>query len=141
MPIFTESEYRDFDQRPSLDEAWSRLPVLCRIDGLAIRWVGPLVDLGLDPWLADMAEGAWGHLEDCGWQEILEGSSDVLAADGSFHPAWARAFGEAARTLAEAGEYAGPESDPEAWAAWLCFELAKPRAVIERLAEEQGALR
>ncbi|MFH1469812.1 MAG: hypothetical protein ABIO70_35835 [Pseudomonadota bacterium] len=141
MSVFTEAEYRDSDQRPSLEEAWGRLPVLCHIDGLAIRWVGPLVNLGLDPWLADMAEGAWGPLEDCGWQEILEDCGEALAADGSFRPAWAQAFGEAARTLAEAGEYAGPESDPEAWAAWLCFELAKPREAIERLADEQGALR
>lgn len=141
MPVFSDREYRDFDERPSLEEAWRRLPVLCHIDGLAIRWIGPLVELGHDVWLADMAEAAWGHLEDCGWQETLAEAGEAQTPKGTFSPAWARALGMAARRLAEDGARAGPESDAEAWAAWICFEISAPRAAIARLAEDQDALR
>lgn len=46
-------------------------------------------------------------------------------------PAFASAFAEASRTLAEAGASAGPESNLELWAAWLGFELAATHDVLK----------
>ncbi len=66
----------------TLDRDWSSLPVLTTLDGLALRWAGPLVDLGHDWWLSDMSQAAWGYLEFCGWAEAMP-EGKALDADGN----------------------------------------------------------
>lgn len=138
MPVFTQQEYDDFDQRPGLDEAWDRLPVVRRIGGLGVRWLGPLVNLGHDRWMGDMADAAWGPLESCGWSEALDRGGPMLDARGRVRRDWALAFRDAVSRLAGAGEYAGPEGDEARWASWLCFEMAEPRAVVSASAAKRG---
>ncbi len=136
-PIFTDDEYEDFDQRPDLNAAWDRLPVVRRIAGFKVRYLGPLVDLGLDPWLGEMSGGAYGYLEDSGWMDALP-EAPMLDAAGRVRTSWSRSFKVAVDRLAEAGTNAGPESDPDRWASWLCFELAEPNEVIGAQAKLRG---
>jgi hypothetical protein len=138
MPIFTQREYDDFDARPSFDEAWDRLPIVRRIAGLRVRWLGPLVNLGHDRWMGDLADAAWGHLEDCGWQTAMDAAEQMLDKRGRVRPKWAAAFRDAVERLAEGGGYAGPEGDADRWASWVCFEMAEPHAVIEAMAVKRG---
>ncbi len=105
-------------------------------DGLAIRWLGPLIDQGFDGWIGELSEAAWGHLELCGWQDAYADGGPMLDRGGSIRPAWEQAFGRTARLLAGEGAYAGPESDPERWAAWLVFEMAAPHGWVRARAEE-----
>ena len=141
MPIFTREEYENPGERPSLDEAWDRLPVLRSWDGIHVRWLGPLVELGHDGWLEDLAQGAWGYIEGCGWVSEVEDGGPMLDAKGRIRRAWMRAFGRAVRLLAEAGRYAGPESDPDRWGSWVAFSLTAPRAEVERTARLRHAER
>ena len=60
MPVFTDVEYTDFDQRPDFETAWRRLPVIATVGGIKVRWIGPLVDLGHDVWISEMSGGAYG---------------------------------------------------------------------------------
>jgi hypothetical protein len=138
MAIFTQDEYRNFYERPSLEEAWDRLPVVMRADRLRVRWLGPLVNLGHDGWMGELANGAWGQLEDCGWQEILAEAGDPMGATGRVRTTWAKAFGRAARTLASNGSYAGPEGCPHRWASWLAFEMGDIRDIVEARAKARG---
>jgi hypothetical protein len=138
MPLFTDREYTEVEHLPSFEQAWDRLPVVLTIGGLGVRWVGPLVQLGHDRWLGDLSEAAYGYLLDCGWQEPLDEAGAPLDAEGRLRPAWALAFGEAARCLAFEGERAGPESDPERWAAWLAFELGGVHGLVRKRAEAEG---
>lgn len=138
MPIFTEDEYRHRRARPNLEEAWDRLPVVLQADQLEVRWLGPLVELGHDVWMAELSAAAWGPLEDCGWQDILAEAGDPRDDDGGIRPAWAEAFGRAARALAEAGGYAGPESCADRWASWLAFEMGDIRELVEARAAQRG---
>ena len=71
MPIFTEEEYKDFDARPLFEEAWCRLPVLARWNGLAVCWVGPLVELGHAGWIEEIDGSAYGGSEWSGWERSL----------------------------------------------------------------------
>jgi hypothetical protein len=140
MPVFSDAEYDDFDLRPDFETAWRRLPVLATIGGIKVRWLGPLVDLGHDVWLSELSQGAYGHLEDCGWSDLLpEGS--VTGPGGRIRRTWAKGFAAAVEVLAEAGSAAGPESDPERWASWLAFELADLHAVVRARAAAKDAER
>ena len=136
-PIFTDDEYEDFDQRPDLNAAWDRLPVVRRIAGFGVRYLGPLVDLGLDTWLGEMSQGAYGYLEDSGWMNALP-EGPMLDGAGRVRTSWSRSFKVAVDRLAEAGTNAGPESDPDRWASWLCFELAEPCEVLGAQAKFRG---
>jgi hypothetical protein len=138
MPIFSDEEYRDFDLRPDLREAQDRLPVVMRVDHLELQWLGPLVDLGHDVWMGELANAAWGHLEGCGWQRILADAGDPLAPSGRVRTTWAKAFGRAARALADAGGWAGPEGSPHRWASWLAFEMSDIRDIVKARAEAKG---
>ncbi len=138
MPIFTEEEYHDHWQRPDLREALDRLPVVMRADRLELQWLGPMVNLGHDVWMGELANAAWGHLEGCGWQRILADAGPVLAPSGRVRTAWAKAFGRAARALADAGGWAGPEGSPHRWASWLAFEMSELRDVVEARAVAKG---
>jgi hypothetical protein len=51
---------------------------------------------------------------------------------------WSRSFKTAVNRLVEAGLHAGPESDPDRWASWLCFELHEPNKLIRAEAERRG---
>lgn len=128
-------------ERPRFDEAWERLPVVDRIGGLPIRWVGPLVSIGHDRWLGDLAEAAWGHLDGAtGWTERLEEAGEMLDPDTRrLRPEFARAFADAVDTLAWAGTQAGPTGDPEHWAAWLAWEWAPVHDRVARRAERRCA--
>jgi hypothetical protein len=137
MAIFDMDEYENLAQRPDFDEAWDRLPVIRRIDGLRVRWLGPLVDLGHAGWIGELTAAAYGYLEDCGWSERLpEGS--MVDARGRTRPAWAKVFAAAARDLAFEGSQAGPEGHDDRWASWLAFELAESHGVLRAVAEEKG---
>lgn len=136
MAVFTEQEYAE--DRPSLDDAWDRLPVVRRIAGLRVRWLGPLVDLGHDRWMGDLADAAWGVLESSGWQDALDEGGPMLDGRGRVRPKWATAFRDAVNRLADGGSYAGPEGDADRWASWVCFEMAEPHEVIKRMAEKRG---
>ena len=136
-PIFSDDEYDDFDQRPDLDTAWVRLPVVRRIAGFEVRYLGPLVDLGLDTWLGEMSQGAYGYLEGSGWMNDLP-EGPMLDTAGRVRTAWSGRFKIAVTRLADAGANAGPESDPDRWASWLCFELSEPREVIGAKAKLRG---
>ena len=136
MPIFRPHEYKH--DRPTLRDAWDRLPVVVTISGLEIRWLGPLVDLGHDVWLGEMSEGAWGFLEGSGWQEVLAEGGPMLTDAGRLRAPWKAAFAEAVRLLAAGGEYAGPESCPHRWASWVAFAHSEPRAYVAERAEAKG---
>ena len=140
MPVFTDDEYNDFDQRPDFETAWSRLPVLATIGGIKVRWLGPLVDLGHDVWLSQLSEGAWGYLEDSGWSELIP-EGEVTGPAGGIGQTWAKGFAAAVERLAEAGGAAGPESDPERWASWLAFELAGLHDLVRARAAAKDAER
>jgi hypothetical protein len=138
MPVFTESEYRNRDERPDIYEAWDRLPVAATIDGIKVSWVGPLIELGHDVTLGDMGNAAWGYLESCGWQRMLAEGGAMLDDDGAIRPAWAKAFGAAARRLAEEGLYAGPENEVDHWGSWIAFEISEPHEYLKALALKNG---
>ena len=138
MPIFKQREYDDFDARPSFDKAWDRLPIVRRIAGLRVRWLGPLVDLGHDRWIGELSDAAWGTLEGCGWQRAIDGAGEMVDRRGRVRAKWAAAFRDAVERLAEEGGYAGPEGDEDRWASWVCFEMAEPRAVIQATAVKRG---
>lgn len=138
MAVFTDEEYNDFDLRPDLDEALDRLPVVMRVDRLELRWLGPLVNLGHDVWMGELAGAAWGYLEHCGWQEILAEAGDPMGSGGRIRTAWAKEFGRATRALAEAGSYAGPEGSANRWASWLAFEMGDIREIVEARAKAKG---
>ena len=138
MSLFTDDEYRKFSMRPALDEAWERLPIITTVNGVGLRWIGPLVDLGHDQWLGELAQAAWGYLEDCGWHEALAEGGDMLDGDGSIRTEWSSAFGRAARSIAEAGACSGPENDLDRWGSWIAAEMSAPRAYVEGIAETKG---
>lgn len=138
MSLFTDAEYRHFDQRPSLEEAWRRLPVVLRLEGLDLRWLAPLVDLGHDQWLGELSQGAWGYLEACGWQQLYDEAGALLTARGKIRKPWARSFAAATQRLAAEGAYAGPERCPHRWASWIAFSHSEPRAHLQALAEQAG---
>ncbi len=138
MTIFTEDEYRYHVDRPSLEEALDRLPVVMRADRLEVKWLGPMVDLGHDQWMGELSNGAWGHLEGCGWQRILAKAGDPRGAGDRIRTAWAKDFGRAARLLAERGSYAGPEGSAHRWASWLAFEMGDIRDIVKARAEAKG---
>jgi hypothetical protein len=138
MPIFSEHEYLTFEDRPSLDEAWDRLPVVKRIAGLRIRWLGPLVNLGHDGWIEDLSGAAWGQLTDCGWEQAMDQSGPMMDKRGRVRRRWAAALHKAVELLAEAGGCEGPEGDSDRWASWVCYELSEPRAVIQAAATRRG---
>ncbi|GEM_PF-6601278 len=121
-----------------IDRAFAALPIIDTFDGLRVRWLGPLVDQGHDAWMGELAEAAWGYLELCGWQAAYGEGGPMLGPDGAVRPTWEGAFGQAARLLAEEGGRAGPEGDPERWAAWLAFELSDPHRWIRGKAEGGG---
>ena len=137
MPIFTDREYRNPHSRPDLQHAWDRLPIVRRLAGLKIRWLGPLVDLGHDVWLSDLSDGAWGYLGET-WAEHFEGAGPMLGTTGRVRPEWSKALRAAVDDLVYAGETAGPEQDPHLWASWVCFELSEPRAFLEGIARARG---
>jgi hypothetical protein len=138
MPLFTVEEYEDFGSRPGMDEAWDRLPIVKRIGGIGLRWLGPLVELGHDRWMGDLADAAYGHLESCGWQHALDQGGAMLDARGRVRPQWAAAFCDAATRLAEGGSYAGPEGDASRWAAWMAFEFSEPHQWLSAAAAKRG---
>ena len=109
----------------ALDKQWNQLPA-AGIPGLKARWVGPLVDRGFDTWLCDMSQGAYGHLEDCGWLDAIQSAPPMLDEQGKVQPGWVNAIRQAAESLAEAGRYSGPDGAVERWASWLLFELSAP---------------
>ncbi len=137
MAIFEDEEYEGSEQHLSLDEAWDRLPVIRRVDGLRVRWLGPLVDLGHGGWIGALSAAAYGYLEDCGWSERLP-EGQMLDGRGRTRRAWASAFGEAARDLAFEGSHAGPEGHADRWASWLAFELAESHDVLREVALMKG---
>jgi hypothetical protein len=112
-------------------EAWTCLPVVLDIKGLSVRWLGPLVDIGHDRWLGSMSQAAWGHLEDCGWADLLPNEGFLRA--GKVAPAWVEGLFSAAVSLSLAGVRAGPECDPEIWVSWLCFEISEPHRYLRAL--------
>ncbi len=138
MAVFRDEEYADFHERPGLDQALDRLPVVMRIDKLRVQWLGPLVNLGHDVWMGELAGAAWGYLEDCGWQEILAEAGDPMGSGDRIRTSWAKAFGQAARALASAGSYAGPEGCANRWASWLAFEMGDIREIVEARAKARG---
>lgn len=138
MSIFTQLEYDDFDARPSLDDAWNRLPIVRRLGGLGIRWLGPFVNLGHDQWMGELAGAAWGHLEGCGWQELLRSAGAMLDGRGRVRTTWSADLRDAVYRLSEDGARTGPEGDPDRWASWVCFEMAEPHQYIRALAEKRG---
>lgn len=132
-PVFSDEEYEA--RELEFHEAYDRLPIVLMVDELGIRWLGPLVDLALDGVLGDLEAAAYGYLEDCGWRGHLEG---LRAGETQFTPEYATAFGRAARALAEAGENAGPDPDPEVWASWLAFHLSGIASLIRGRATAAG---
>ncbi len=141
MSVFTELEYGDFDHRPSLDEAWERLPVLRVIAGYRIRWIGPLLELHED-WVGDLAAGAWGYLEKPTfwtptWHTFLP-EGPMFDRLGRIRADWSRGFRAALEQLVQNAEVAGPESDPNRWASWLCWELSEPNAWLRAEAARRG---
>jgi len=114
----------------SLQEACERLPVVLTLNGLPVRDLSVLVVQGYGADIGLMSQAAWGYLEDCDWQEALEGAGSLLGERGEVRLAYARAFTRAAGRLAEAGRHAGPESDLGLWAAWLGFTMAETALFI-----------
>ncbi|TVQ89547.1 MAG: hypothetical protein EA397_15020 [Deltaproteobacteria bacterium] len=119
----------------SFGAACERLPVVLTLQGIPIRWLGPLVSAGYEADLELMSQAAWGYLEDCGWQEPLQDAGPLFDEDGEIRPAYARAFADAAERLAAAGGHAGPESEMIVWGAWLGTNLAQTCAVIRARTE------
>lgn len=136
MPIFRPEEYTD--DRPTLDDGWDRLPIIRRVAGLKLRWIGPLVAVGHDDWAGELSEAAWGHLEGCGWQAAYDAGGDMLDKGGRIRPVWSTALRTAADRLASAGEYSGPEGDIQRWASWLCYEMTEPHDVLLAAATKRG---
>ena len=134
MPQSTQTKPHTLHRGLSLREAWSRLPVLFKIEENSVRWIGPLVDIGHEQWLSDMSEAAWGYLECCGWAELLP-DEPFLMPRGGISKAWKEGLHAAANRLAIEGGYAGPESDAEYWLSWLCFAIGEPNDYVRGLAE------
>ncbi len=117
----------------SLDDAYDALPIVFRLDGRPVRWLGPLVDAGHAGWLGDLSAAAYGHLEDCGWMD-LAASGPATVEEGTLCASWSTALADAAGRLASEGQYSGPEGSVDRWASWLVFEwstlhrLARARA-------------
>lgn len=112
MPIFKQREYDDFDARPSFDKAWGRLPIVRRIAGLRVRWLGPLVNLGHDRWIGELSGAAWGTLEGCGWQAAMDGAGEMVDKRGRVRPKWAAAV-VPTRTVTAAPETMTPQRATE----------------------------
>ncbi len=134
MPQSAHPESPTLHRGLSLQEAWSRLPVLFYIEGDSVRWLGPLVDIGHEQWLSDMSEAAWGYLECCGWAELLP-DEPFLKPGGVISTAWREGLHAAAHRLAIEGCHAGPESNPEYWLSWICFAIGETHDYVRGLAE------
>lgn len=141
MPVFTTEEYESRRERPSFEEAYDRLPVIARWDGLRVRWIGPLIDLGYEEWADELGTAAWGVLEDCGWMQRFDECGPLLSPCGKVRRTWTKAFGQAARRLAEEGAYSGFEGDPERVASWLGANLAACADYLQARAAARDALR
>ena len=130
-PVFSRGErFRD------PEDAWLRLPALGAIAGVPIRWIGPLVEIGID--LGDFSAAAYGYLGER-WLESIRGiEGPFLEDDDQIDPEWASGLLEAARYLAEEGTHAGPENRVERWLAWLCFELSAPHDAVRSRAQRLG---
>ncbi len=140
-PLFTDQEYENWDARPTLNEAWERLPVVRKIAGFKIRWIGPLIELGYD-WVSDLSAGAYGYLLQpdwwyAPWTNFLP-DGPMLDRTGRIRADWSRGFRQAVEHLVRAADGPGPETDPDRWASWLCFELSEPSTLIRAEAERQG---
>ncbi len=135
-PLFTDEEYDDWDARPTLREAWDRLPVVRTIAGFKIRWLGPLVELGYDEWLEDIATEAWEHLEHTGWADLLP-EGPLLDRRGRVRADWSRAFKRAVDRLVAAA-FMSLETDPDRWASWGCYTLHEPNRLLRAEAERRG---
>lgn len=138
MALFSKSEYRNRTDRLSVRDAWGRLPVVVTIDGIQVKWVGPMICLGQDVWLGDMSNAAWGYLAFCGWSELLEEVGPMLGSEGDIRAEWASAFGQAARRLAEEGLRSGPENNPDCWGSWIAFAISEPHQYVRTRAEANG---
>ena len=141
-PLFTDAEYSDWERRPCLDEAWERLPVVRKIAGFEIRYIGPLIELGYDEWMGDLSAGAYGHLLQPvywypPWTRFIP-EVPMLDRTGRVRADWSRGFRRAVEHLVRAAEEAGEETNPDRWASWLCFELHEPGALIRAEAERRG---
>ena len=138
QPLFTDAEYSDWELRPGLDEAWERLPVVRKIAGFKIRYLGPLIDLGYDGWLEEVSTAADGYF---GWDRLLP-EGPMLDSRGRIRADWSRAFKSAVGKLVwEAqldGQLEGPIWGPDDWATWLCHTLHKPKKLIRAKAERSG---
>lgn len=141
-PLFTKKEYSGWEARPGLDEAWERLPVVRKIAGFGIRYLGPLIELGFDEWMSDLSSGAYGHLLQPvywypPWTRFIP-RGPMLDRTGRIRADWSRGFRRAVEHLVRAAEEAGEETDPERWASWLCFELHESKGLIRTMAERRG---
>lgn len=141
MPLFTAEEYKSRRARPHFEDAYPRLPVLARWDGLRVRWIGPLIELGFERWADELYEAAYGVLADeCGWAGNFEDCGPMRGSGGGLRCRWTKAFGAAARELAIAGGQAGFEGNPERVASWLAFNLADTHDLLRERAKRRGAL-
>ena len=136
MPVFGREEY-EFGNRPSLEEAYARLPVLARWDGLRVRWIGPLVDLGFDGWIEEVGQGAWVVAPN--WADAFDACGPLCGPSGRPRRAWTKVFGEVVRDLARMGGDAGFEGDPERVASIIAFTLAESHDLLRRRAVQRGA--
>ena len=134
--LFTEEEYKDWEARPDLNEAWDRLPVVRKIAGFKIRWLGPLVELGYDDWLGDVSTTADGYF---GWDRLLP-EGQMLDSRGRIRADWSRAFKSAVEKLVWQAELDGGALlfEPDRWASWLCHTLYEPNKLIRAEAERRG---
>ena len=137
MPLFTDDEYTDLDRRPGLDEAWKRLPPILHLDGIGVRWVGPLLELGHHFWLGRMNNLGRPVMNYGGWH-ILATAKPFFDNKGDAHPHAAKVFGRVVRRLTQSGEVAGPTGVAEHWAAWLAFQWVPLHRVVRALAERRG---
>ena len=64
----------------------------------------------------------------------MAASGPATVEQGRLCPEWSEALRLAARALAGAGEYSGPESSVERWAAWLVFEWSSLHGLARELA-------
>lgn len=128
----------NLSQYAYLEDACASLPVLLTLNGIDVRWIGPLVEHPRHAsGVGAMSDAGWGHLaSSSGWEEHLEDAGALYDENGEVRDAFATAFAEAARELAEAGSMEGPESNVELWAAWLGFELSATHDTLKRLAAE-----
>lgn len=138
MPIFTAQEYDDFDERPDLDDAWPRLPVLARWDGLRIRYLGPLVDLDLTEWMEDLSHANYNVFAWSRWVERVGEAGPPEGPGGGMRRTWLKTFGEVVRDFAY---QAGFEHDPDVVASWVAWELADTHALVKQRAARRDALR